>query len=59
MRAAWYYCEALSFYRRVEYPLLPDIRSELEERVTASSRIPDRMIDHGQGLCARSSLRVR
>lgn len=59
MRAAWYYCEALSFYRRVEYPLLPDIRSELEERVTASSRIPDRMIDNGQGLCARSSLRVR
>lgn len=41
MRAAWYYCEALSFYRRVEYPLLPEIRTELEQLVGSSCGLLD------------------
>lgn len=41
MRAAWYYCEALSFYRRVEYPLLPEVRTELEQLVASSCGLLD------------------
>ncbi|GAA1287250.1 AfsR/SARP family transcriptional regulator [Brachybacterium alimentarium] len=37
MRAAWYYSEALSFYRRVGYPLLPEVRAELVERVASGA----------------------
>ena len=33
IRAAWYYSEALSFYRRVGYPLLPQVRAELVQKV--------------------------
>lgn len=42
MRAAWYYCEALSFYRRIEYPLLPQVRLELEQLVASSCGLLDR-----------------
>ncbi|MGP9539201.1 BTAD domain-containing putative transcriptional regulator [Brachybacterium sp. AOP43-C2-M15] len=37
MRAAWYYSQALSFYRRVGYPLLPEVRAELVELVGSGS----------------------
>src|SRR5690625_2699647 len=47
MRAAWYYCEALSFYRRVEYPLLPQVRVELEQLVASSCGFLEATSLHG------------
>lgn len=46
-RAAWYYCEALSFYRRVEYPLLPQVRVELEQLVASSCGFLEATSLHG------------
>src|SRR5690625_3820731 len=47
MRAAWYYCEALSFYRRVEYPLLPQVRVGLWQLVASSCGFLEATSLHG------------